>query len=54
MLDFFGHEDWGKKLIDIIEEMLEDGRVLTPDLGGTSSTQEVGSEFIRKLENSVL
>lgn len=54
MLDFFGYESWGKKLIDTIEEMLVEHKVLTPDLGGNSSTQEVGSEFIRKLENSVL
>lgn len=50
MLDFFGHENWGKKLINTIEEMLVERNVLTPDLGGNSSTQEVGAEFLRKLE----
>lgn len=49
MLDFFGHENWGSKLIDIMEEMLVENKVLTPDLGGTATTQEVGAEFIRKL-----
>ena len=49
MLDFFGHEDWGKKLIDLIEEQLCEGRVLTPDLGGNASTSEVADEIIRKL-----
>lgn len=49
MLDFFDHEDWGKKLIDVIEEMLVEKKVLTPDLGGTATTKEVGDEVIRKL-----
>ena len=49
MLDFFGHEDWGKKLIDCIEEVLVENKILTPDLGGTSTTQQVGEEIIRKL-----
>lgn len=50
LLDFFGHEDWGKKLIDIIEEMLVENRTLTPDLGGTASTSEVGDEIVRRLK----
>ena len=49
MLDFFGREDLGKLLIDIIEEMLCEKKVLTADLGGSSSTSEVGDEVIRKL-----
>ena len=51
MLDFFGEEKWGKKLIDVIEEILVEKKVLTPDLGGTASTKEVGDEVIRKLKN---
>lgn len=49
MLDFFGHEAWGKKLIDIIEDMLVEKKVLTPDLGGTATTSQVGDEVVRKL-----
>ena len=49
MLDYFGHEGWGKRLIAIIEEMLVERKVLTPDMGGTASTSEVGSAFIEKL-----
>lgn len=49
MLDFFGHEDWGKRLIDIIEEMLQEKALLTPDLGGSATTREVGDEVVRKL-----
>ena len=47
MLDFFGHEDWGKKLINCIEKVLTDKKVLTPDIGGTATTKEVGDEIIR-------
>ena len=47
MLDFFGHEDWGKKLINCIEKVLTDKKILTPDIGGTATTKEVGDEIIR-------
>jgi len=50
MLDFFGHEDWGRKLLEVMEEMLVEGDVLTPDLGGSATTQEVGARFRQKLE----
>ena len=50
LLDFFGHTDWGKRLIDCIEEVLVEGMVLTPDMGGTAKTSEVADEIIRKLE----
>lgn len=50
LLDFFGYTDWGKVLIDCIEEVLVDRKVLTADLGGTNSTREVGEEIIRKIE----
>ena len=49
MLDFFGHESWGKKLIDVIEEILLEKKVLTPDLGGSAKTSEVGDEVVRKI-----
>ncbi len=49
LLDFFGHEAWGKRLIDIIEEVLTEEKVLTPDLGGTATCSEVGDEVVRKI-----
>ena len=49
MLDFLGYPQWGKKLIDIIEDMLVEKKVLTPDLGGTATTSQVGDEVVRKL-----
>lgn len=49
MLDFFGHEDWGKKVLDALEEVLEEGRSLTSDLGGTASTSQVGDAIVQRL-----
>ena len=50
LLDFFGYTDWGKVLIDCIEEVLCEKKILTTDLGGNNSTSEVGDEIIRKIE----
>lgn len=56
MMDFFGYENWGKKLIKYIEDVLTEKNVLTPDLGGSATTKEVGDEIIKKIrqENKVL
>ena len=50
MLEFFGHKQWADRLIQIIEALLVEKRVLTPDLGGTATTSQVGDEVIRKLQ----
>lgn len=50
MLDFFGHEEWGERVLDAIQQVLEEGKTLTPDLNGTSSTGQVGDAVIEKLE----
>lgn len=49
MLEFFGYPEWYERLVGIIEKMLVEKHVLTPDLGGTAKTSEVGDEVIRKL-----
>ena len=49
MLDFFGYTNWGERLIQCIEEVLVDKKVLTPDMGGVATTTEVGDEIIRKI-----
>ena len=50
MLDFFGYTNWGERLIHYIEEVLVEKNVLTPDLGGTATTSEVGNEIVRKMQ----
>ena len=42
MLEFFGHADRARELIDIIERLLVEKKCLTPDLGGTATTSQVG------------
>ena len=49
LLDFLGMEKWGSRLLDCIEEVLTEREVLTPDLGGSSSTSSVGDEIVKKL-----
>ena len=51
ILDFFGHQDWGKRVLDAIETALSEGRRLTPDIGGTASTSEVGDAIVSILAN---
>lgn len=49
MLDHFGEEELGSKLLDVIEDVLKSG-FLTPDIGGTSTTEEVTDEIIKRLK----
>ncbi len=49
MLDFFGHEDWGAKVLDAIEQMLVAHDCLTPDMGGTATTSEIGTKLLTYL-----
>jgi len=49
LLDFFGHEDWGKKVLDAIETLLVSQEGLTPDQGGTATTSECGDALVKVL-----
>lgn len=49
LLEFFGHRQWADKLIQIIQQLLVEKTVLTPDLGGTATTSEVGDAVVAKL-----
>ncbi len=51
LLDHLGHPQWGARLIDTIERLLVEAKTLTPDLGGTASTQRVGDAVVRLLAN---
>jgi len=52
MLDFLGHEDWGKRVLDAIERVLVKGEYLTPDLGGSARTPDVGDAVKGSIEAS--
>ena len=51
ILDFFGHEKWGARVLKAIEQVLTEGQTLTPDIGGHANTAEVGDAVIRALHN---
>ena len=51
MLEFLGHPDWSEKLLSLMEELLVENKVLTPDLGGKSTTKEVCDELLLKINN---
>src|SRR5699024_5179165 len=53
MLDFFQEEVWGKRVLATIKEMLTNHEQLTPDLGGTATTKEVGDRFVDLLQTNV-
>ena len=50
MLDFFGYENWGARLIDAIEQLIIEGKTLTCDLGRNATTREVGDAIIEILK----
>lgn len=49
MLDFFEKHEWASKILNVMEAILNEKRVLTPDLGGNATTSQVGDEIVRKL-----
>lgn len=51
MLDFFGQENWGARLLEVIEQMLVEGDTLTPDLGGNATTSQVGDRVVEILNH---
>ncbi|MEA3454809.1 MAG: isocitrate/isopropylmalate family dehydrogenase [Candidatus Caldatribacteriota bacterium] len=50
MLDFLGEVKVAKTIEDAVEKVLSEGKVRSHDLGGNSSTIEVGDEVVRKLK----
>ena len=49
MMDFFGYEDWGEKILRAIEDVLKEKQSLTPDLCGSASTEECTEAICRLL-----
>lgn len=50
LMDFLGHEGWGKQILAAVETVLCEKKVLTPDAGGTATTRQVGDEVVRVLQ----
>ena len=49
MLDWMGYKDAAKSVEDAVHAVLEEGRVLTYDLGGTAKCSEVGTAIAEKI-----
>ena len=51
MLEYLDEDYWAEKVRAACENVLEKGKVKTPDLGGTDKTMDVANEVIREIEN---
>jgi isopropylmalate/isohomocitrate dehydrogenase-like protein len=49
MLDYLGETGWAGRIENAVVTVLEEGKVLTPDLGGSSSTKQVADAIIDAL-----
>jgi len=49
MLDYLGENSWAERIENAIVSVLKEGKVLTPDLGGSSSTEQVTDAIIDAL-----
>lgn len=49
MLNHLGYPEWEDRLVGIIEEILVEKQVLTPDMNGSATTAQVGDEVVRKI-----
>ena len=50
MLEFFGYNKWAQRILDAVETIMWEGKRLTPDMGGSSTTSQVGDEVAAILE----
>ena len=53
MLEHLGHPEWAKSVLAAINETLGREEVRTPDMGGSSSTTEVGDAIVARLKPPV-
>jgi tartrate dehydrogenase/decarboxylase/D-malate dehydrogenase len=49
MLEFLGEMEASRAIEESVAETLRDGQIRTPDLGGSSTTGEVGDELARRV-----
>lgn len=49
MLEHLGEQRLADAVMEAVEDVLEEGKVVTPDLGGKATTEEVGSYICEKL-----
>lgn len=49
MLEFLGEEKAAARVYEAVDGNLEEGRLLTPDMGGTAGTEEVLEDVLKRL-----
>ncbi|TKA62253.1 Homoisocitrate dehydrogenase [Cryomyces minteri] len=49
MLEFLGEEQAAAKIYAVVDGNLEDGKLLSPDMGGSAKTDEVVEDILRRL-----
>ena len=49
MLTYLDNDAWSKKVLNAIEDVMVEGKVLTSDMGGNATTYKVGDAVISKL-----
>lgn len=49
MMDHLDLPEISAVIMNAIEQVLVDRKILTPDLGGVASTKEVGDEIVRHI-----
>jgi tartrate dehydrogenase/decarboxylase / D-malate dehydrogenase len=54
MLDFFGYEKYGSIILEAIEQLLVEGEVLTIDMGGVSTCEEVGDRVAEHITSLLI
>lgn len=51
MLEYLNEDYWADKVRTACENVLEKGKVKTPDLGGNDKTMDVANEVIKEIKN---
>jgi isocitrate/isopropylmalate dehydrogenase len=51
LLDHLGETEAGERVLDALRDVLGEGRILTPDLGGQASTGEFGESVARRVRD---
>lgn len=49
MLRYMGYSDGADRIENAVNEVLKRGEVLTPDLGGKSTTEGVTNEIVKRI-----
>ncbi len=53
LIEFLGYEEWQEKILQAIDTLLVDKTCLTPDMGGSATTSEVGDEIVSILLSAI-